>query len=301
MDNNSTNKNHDEISNEINEQKNIIHLSENDTQNNDVDIVDSNIVNQQVDNIDISKNDSKEKKNWLYQLWHGNELLIIMSLGLLLMFISIFSDYKQKHAEINKESERLDKEKAQYVSDKKLPSEYWCTLEKKLCFLPASYKWMNTQYKQSFYQFINQHFPGEASAIDNYLNIRDNPEKYSSNNERINYIYLIIKHKSLVNIDEAIQRMDELNEVILKEKINSELEQDKSVNPSTMNKTLTSDHTNLMPQKDNTLGNISAEPIIDQPPVTNNVIEEIPEPNVELPQPAQQQQPQSTISITKIR
>ena len=288
MDNNSTNKNHDEI----NEQKAYIHLSENNTQNNDVDIVDSNIVNQQVDNdADISKNDSKEKKNWLYQLWHGNELLIIMSLGLLLMFIFILSDDQQKRAEINKE-------KAQYVSNRNLPSEYWCTLEKKLCFLPASYKWMNTQYKQSFYQFINQHFPVEASAIDNYLNIRDNPEKYSSNNERINYIYLIIKHKSLVNIDEAIQRMDELNDVILKEKINSEIEEKKSFSPSTANKTLTSDHTNLMPQKDNTLGNIIAEPIIDQPPVTNNVIEEISEPNEALPQPAQ---PQSTISITKIR
>ena len=60
MDNNSTNKNHDEI----NEQKAYIHLSENNTQNNDVDMVDSNIVNQQVDNdADISKNDSKEKKN----------------------------------------------------------------------------------------------------------------------------------------------------------------------------------------------------------------------------------------------
>lgn len=292
MDNNSTNKNHDEISNEINEQKAYIHLSKNNTQNNDIDIVDSNIVNQQVDNdTDISKNDSKEKKNWLYQLWHGNELLIIMSLGLLLMFIFILSDSQQKRAEINKE-------KDQYVSNRNLPSEYWCTLEKKLCFLPESYKLMNTQYKQSFYQFINQHFPGEASNIDNYLNIRDNPEKYYSNNERINYIYLIIKHKILVNIDEAIQRMDELNEVILKEKINSELEQDKSVNPSTMNKTLTNDHTNLMPQKDNTVSNISAEPIIYPPPVTNNVIEEIPEPNA-----APQQQPaqQSTISITKIR
>lgn len=232
MDNNSTNKNHDEI----NEQKAYIHLSENNTQNNDVDIVDSNIVNQQVDNdADISKNDSKEKKNWLYQLWHGNELLIIISLGLLLMFIFILSDSQQKRAKINKE-------KAQYVSNGNLPSEYWCTLEKKLCFLPESYKLMNTQYKQSFYQFINQHFPGEASNIDNYLNIRDNPEKYYSNNERINYIYLIIKHKSLVNIDEAIQRMDELNDVILKEKINSEFEQDKSVNSSTVNKTLTNDH-----------------------------------------------------------
>ena len=295
MDNNSTNKNHDEI----NEQKDSINLSKNDTQKNDVDIVDSNIVNQQVDNtVDISKNDSKEKKNWLYQLWHGNELLIIMSLGLLLVFIFILSDSQQKRAEINKESERLDKEKAQYVSDKKLPSEYWCTLEKKLCFLPTSYKLMNTQYKQSFYQFINQHFPGDASSIDNYLNIRDNPEKYSSNNERINYIYLIIKHKSLVNIDEAIQRMDELNDVILKEKINSELEQDKSVNSSTVNKTLTNDHTNLMPQKDNTVSNISAEPIIYPPPVTNNVIEEIPEPNAV---PQQQPAPQSTISITKIK
>lgn len=236
MDNNSTNKNHDEISNEINEQKAYIHLSKNNTQNNDIDIVDSNIVNQQVDNdADISKNDSKEKKNWLYQLWHGNELLIIMSLGLLLMFIFILSDSQQKRAEINKE-------KDQYVSNRNLPSEYWCTLEKKLCFLPESYKLMNTQYKQSFYQFINQHFPGEASNIDNYLNIRDNPEKYYSNNERINYIYLIIKHKILVNIDEAIQRMDELNDVILKEKINSEFEQDKSVNSSTVNKTLTNDH-----------------------------------------------------------
>ena len=292
MDNNSTNKNHDEISNEINEQKAYIHLSENNTQNNDVDILDSNIVNQQVDNdADISKNDFKEKKNLLYQLWHGNELLIIVSLGLLLVVMFIFS---QKRVEINKELERFDKEKAQYVSDKKLPSEYWCTLEKKLCFLPASYKLMNTQYKQSFYQFINQHFPGEASTIDNYLNIRDNPEKYSSNNERINYIYLIIKHKSLVNIDEAIQRMDELNDLILKEKINSELETDKSMNSSIANKILTNDHANLMPQKDNTVDNIQAEPIIYPPPVTNNMIDEIPEPNAA-------QQSQSTISITKIR
>ena len=292
MDNNSTNKNHDEISNEINEQKAYIHLSENNTQNNDVDILDSNIVNQQVDNdADISKNDFKEKKNLLYQLWHGNELLIIVSLGLLLVVMFIFS---QKRVEINKELERFDKEKAQYVSDKKLPSEYWCTLEKKLCFLPASYKLMNTQYKQSFYQFINQHFTGEASTIDNYLNIRDNPEKYSSNNERINYIYLIIKHKSLVNIDEAIQRMDELNDLILKEKINSELETDKSMNSSIANKTLTNDHANLMPQKDNTVDNIQAEPIIYPPPVTNNMIDEIPEPNAA-------QQSQSTISITKIR
>lgn len=282
MDNNSTNKNHDEI----NEQKAYIHLSENNTQNNDVDIVDSNIVNQQVDNdADISKNDSKEKKNWLYQLWHGNELLIIMSLGLLLMFIFILSDSQQKRAEINKE-------KAQYVSNRNLPSEYWCTLEKKLCFLPESYKLMNTQYKQSFYQFINQHFPVEASNIDNYLNIRDNPEKYYSNNERINYIYLIIKHKTLVNIDEAIQRMDELNEVILKEKINSELEQDKSVNPSTMNKTLTNDHTNLMPQKDNAVDNIHTEPTIYPPPIIHHTIDKLPEPNTA-------QQP--SISITKIR
>ena len=292
MDNNSTNKKHDGISNEINEQKAYIHLSENNTQNNDVDILDSNIVNQQVDNdADISKNDFKEKKNLLYQLWHGNELLIIVSLGLLLVVMFIFS---QKRVEINKELERFDKEKAQYVSDKKLPSEYWCTLEKKLCFLPASYKLMNTQYKQSFYQFINQHFPGEASTIDNYLNIRDNPEKYSSNNERINYIYLIIKHKSLVNIDEAIQRMDELNDLILKEKINSELETDKSMNSSIANKILTNDHANLMPQKDNTVDNIQAEPIIYPPPVTNNMIDEIPEPNAA-------QQSQSTISITKIR
>lgn len=286
MDNNSTNKNHDEISNEINEQKAYIHLSKNNTQNNDIDIVDSNIVNQQVDNdADISKNDSKEKKNWLYQLWHGNELLIIMSLGLLLMFIFILSDSQQKRAEINKE-------KDQYVSNRNLPSEYWCTLEKKLCFLPESYKLMNTQYKQSFYQFINQHFPGEASNIDNYLNIRDNPEKYYSNNERINYIYLIIKHKILVNIDEAIQRMDELNEVILKEKINSELEQDKSVNPSTMNKTLTNDHTNLMPQKDNAVDNIHTEPTIYPPPIIHHTIDELPEPNTA---------PQPSISITKIR
>lgn len=290
MDNNSTNKNHDEISNEINEQKAYIHLSKNNTQNNDIDIVDSNIVNQQVDNdADISKNDSKEKKNWLYQLWHGNELLIIMSLGLLLMFIFILSDSQQKRAEINKE-------KDQYVSNRNLPSEYWCTLEKKLCFLPESYKLMNTQYKQSFYQFINQHFPGEASNIDNYLNIRDNPEKYYSNNERINYIYLIIKHKILVNIDEAIQRMDELNEVILKEKINSELEQDKSVNPSTMNKTLTNDHTNLMPQKDNAVDNIHTEPTIYPPPIIHHTIDELPEPNT-----AQQPAPQPSISITKIR
>lgn len=282
MDNNSTNKNHDEI----NEQKAYIHLSENNTQNNDVDIVDSNIVNQQVDNdSDISKNDSKEKKNWLYQLWHGNELLIIMSLGLLLMFIFILSDDQQKRAEINKE-------KAQYVSNRNLPSEYWCTLEKKLCFLPASYELMNTQYKQSFYQFINQHFPVKASNIDNYLNIRDNPEKYYSNNERINYIYLIIKHKPLVNIDEAIQRMDELNDVILREKINSELEKDKSVNPSKMNKTLTNDHTNLMPQKDNAVDNIHTEPTIYPPPVIHHTIDELPEPNTA-------QQP--SISITKIR
>ena len=300
MNNNSTNKNHDEISNEMNEQKDNVSLSE----SNNADSVDSSVLtttNQPVDNADISTNDPKEKKNWFYQLWHGNEILIILSLGLLLVLMFILSDYQQERAEINKESERLDKEKAQYVSNKKLPSEYWCTLEKKLCFLPASYKWMNTQYKQSFYQFINQHFPGEASAIDNYLNIRDNPEKYSSNNERINYIYLIIKHKSLVNIDEAIQRMDELNDVILKEKINSELEKDKSVSPSTVNKTLANDHTNLMPQKDNAVSNISPEPVIDQPPVTNNVIDEFPEPNAVLPQPAQQQQPQSTISITKIR
>lgn len=293
MDNNSTNKNHDEISNKLNEQKDNVNLSE----NNNVDSADSsvlNITNQTVDNADIYTNDSKEKKNWFYQLWHGNEVLIILSLGLLLVLIFIFSDYQQKHAEIDKELERLDKEKAQYVSDKKLPSEYWCTtLERKLCFLPASYKLMNTQYKQSFYQFINQHFPGYASDIDNYLNIRDNPEKYSSDNERINYIYLIIKHKSLVHIDEAIQRMNELNDVILKEKINSELEKDKSTSPSTVNKTLTNDHTNLMPQKDNTVSNISAaESIIYPPPVINNVIEEIPE-----PQPVQQ----STISITKIK
>lgn len=53
-----------------------------------------------------------------------------------------------------------------------------------------------------------------------------------------------------------------------------------------------------MPQKDNTVSNISAEPIIYPPPVTNNVIEEIPEPNAV---PQQQPAPQSTISITKIR
>ena len=295
MDNNRTNKNHDEISNEINEQKDTINLNE----NKDVDVVDSSGLtntNQTVYNADILKDETKEKKNWFYQLWHGNEILIILSLGLLLVLMFIFSDYQQKRAEINKESERLDKEKAQYVSNKKLPSEYWCTFERKLCFLPASYKLMNAQYKQSFYQFINQHFPGEASAINNYLNIRDNPEKYSSNNERINYIYLIIKHKSLVNIDEAIQRMDELNDVILKEKINSELEKDKS----TVNKTLTNDHTNLMPQKDNTVSNISSAepaPIIYPPPVINNVIEEIPEPNAAPQQPTQQ----SNISITKIK
>ena len=295
MDNNSTNKNHDEISNKLNEQKDNVNLSE----NNNVDSTDSSVLtttNQPVDNADILKDEAKEKKNWLYQLWHGNEMLIISSLGLLLVLIFIFSDYQQTRAEINKESERLDKEKAQYVSNKKLPSEYWCTtFERKLCFLPASYKLMNTQYKQSFYQFIDQHFTGDASDINNYLNIRDNPEKYSSNNERINYIYLIIKHKSLVNIDEAIQRMHELNDVILKEKINSELEENI---PSPVNKTLTNDNTNLMPQKDNAVSNISAEPIIYPPPVTNNVIDEFPEPNTSL-QPAQQ--PQSTISITKIK
>lgn len=64
---------------------------------------------------------------------------------------------------------------------------------------------------------------------------------------------------------------------------------------------MANDHTNLMPQKDNAVSNISPEPVIDQPPVTNNVIDEFPEPNAVLPQPAQQQQPQSTISITKIR
>lgn len=296
MDSNHTNKNHNEISNEMNEQKDNVNLIE----SNNVDSVDSSVLtttNQPVDNADILKDETKEKKNWFYQLWHGNEILIILSLGLLLVLMFILSDYQQERAEINKESERLDKEKAQYVSDKKLPSEYWCTtFERKLCFLPTSYKLMNAQYKQSFYQFINQHFPGEASYIDNYLNIRDNPEKYSSNNERINYIYLIIKHKSLVNIDEAIQRMDELNGVIFKEKINSELEERKSVSPSTVNKTLTNDNTNLMPQKDNAVSNISAEPIIYPPPVINNVIDEFPEPNA-APQPTQQ----STISITKIK
>lgn len=296
MDSNHTNKNHNEISNEMNEQKDNVNLIE----SNNVDSVDSSVLtttNQPVDNADILKDETKEKKNWFYQLWHGNEILIILSLGLLLVLMFILSDYQQERAEINKESERLDKEKAQYVSDKKLPSEYWCTtFERKLCFLPTSYKLMNAQYKQSFYQFINQHFTGEASYIDNYLNIRDNPEKYSSNNERINYIYLIIKHKSLVNIDEAIQRMDELNGVIFKEKINSELEERKSVSPSTVNKTLTNDNTNLMPQKDNAVSNISAEPIIYPPPVINNVIDEFPEPNA-APQPTQQ----STISITKIK
>ena len=174
--------------------------------------------------------------------------------------------------------------------------------------MPKSYELINKKYKQSFYQFINQYLYAEGYKIDNYLNIRDNPEKYSSSNEKINHIYLTIKHKPLVTIDEAMKRIEELNAVILEE---SDFSKENPINPSTVNiesggyspitpaivnRPLAIDDTSFMQQKNNIEGNINSEPIMYQQPLNNNITGELSEPNLE-----NQPQPRPTISLTKIK
>lgn len=301
MDSCNTNKNRDEIYNESDEKKDNVDLNE----NNNADGVNSSDANQEADNVDMSVNDHKEKKNLL----HINDILIFILSGLLVALALMFSGYHKERAEINKKTEQLKLEKAKYVSNKLLPSEYWCTFdEKKQCYLPKSYELINEKYKQSFYQFINQYLYAEGYKIDNYLNIRDNPEKYVSSNEKINHIYLIIKHKPLVTIDEAMKYIEELNAVILNE---SDFSKENPINPSTVNiesggyspitpaivnRPLAIDDTSFMQQKNNIEGNINSEPIMYQQPLNNNITGELSEPNLE-----NQPQPRPTISLTKIK